>query len=95
MIIVIIAIEIIILVLMAIVKMTIVIIAIVIIIIVMMMISHCKVKNTYHDRQSGCKDFLLFLLLNVDFGTVQTEWGPASQGTNESSHQNSDLVVRW
>lgn len=94
MIIVIIAIEIIIL-LMAIVKMTIVIIAIVIIIIVMMMISHCKVKNTYHDRQSGCKDFLLFLFLNVDFGTVQTEWGPASQGTNESSHQNSDLVVRW
>lgn len=90
MIIVIIAIEIIILVLMAI-----VIIAIVIIIIVMMMISHCKVKNTYHDRQSGCKDFLLFLFLNVDFGTVQTEWGPASQRTNESSHQNSDLVVRW
>ena len=72
MIIVIIAIEIIILVLMAIVKMTIVIIAIVIIIIVMM-ISHCKVKNTYHDRQSGCKDFLLFPFLNVDFGTVQTE----------------------
>lgn len=72
MIIVIIAIEIIIL-LMAIVKMTIVIIAIVIIIKVMMMISHCKVKNTYHDRQSGCKDFLLFLFLNVDFGTVQTE----------------------
>lgn len=73
MIIVIIAIEIIILVLMAVVKMTIVIIAIVIIIKVMMMISHCKVKNTYHDRQSGRKDFLLFLFLNVDFGTVQTE----------------------
>ena len=72
MIIVIMAIEIIILVLMAIVKMTIVIIAIVIIIIVMM-ISHCKVKNTYHDRQSGCKDFLLFLFLTVGFGTVQTE----------------------
>ena len=60
MIIVIVAIEIIILVLMAIVKMTIVIIAIVIIIIVMMMISHCKVKNTYHDRQSGVNIFFCF-----------------------------------